>query len=423
MLLKNAKWLGQDGMWHKGSICIEQGRIAALLSESEAAVSRESLDCSGLWIVPGAIDAHVHFREPGQVAKEGLANGALAAMTGGVTTILDMPNTVPPCSSRHEFDAKRHLFSEKAPVNWGLFLDVSVLNNAAAWSREQRPFGKLYMAKSSPARPVNDVPSVARIFSDYPLVAIHAEDERRFIAGERVHHVARPRESIRTALETIEKAWELAAPKPRLVLCHVGTADELLWARAMRAKGADLFVESCPHYLLLTQEDYLAQGAIYKVNPPLRTERDRQALLEGLRDGTIDFLSTDHAPHLPSEKGSDNPPSGIAGVEWYYPLAFHIAKVGDVSLRRLHELVCGGAARCFNIKGRDGIAVGNYADLAILDPKAPPLDRVVTRAATRPFAAVPLELSVRHLIVNGNCVLSDGSPVAGHGAMEISNVF
>jgi dihydroorotase len=424
MLLTNAQWLAPNGTWQKGSVVVEANRIAELLSNPNPTLRNQTaINCEGLLIFPGAIDAHVHFREPGIVAKEGLVNGSFAALTGGVTTVFDMPNTIPPCCSREAFDAKRQLFSEKAPVNWGLFFDVSLLGNASAWSYENRPYGKLYMAKSSPARPVNDVPSVAKIFSDYALVAIHAEDENHLVANQPVHHIARPRESVVAALNTVEKSWEMANPKPQIILCHIGTANEIEWVKHMRAKGARVAAETCAHYILLTQNDYLAQGNIYKVNPPLREESDRQALCEALRDGTIDFLSTDHAPHLPEEKNGATPPSGIAGIEWYYPLALFIAKKLNLSHERLQQLVCQNAARTLGITNRSGIVPGNFADLVLMEKNHNPQSKVVTRAATRPFAQFPLEHVVKHVLVNGNLVLENGVLNAKHLGFEVPHAI
>jgi dihydroorotase len=423
MLLTNAQWLSPEGLWQKGSIVIEAGRIAELSPIPEPThIAGPQIDCSGLLVFPGGIDAHVHFREPGIVAKEGIVNGCFAAAKGGVTTILDMPNTIPPCCSRREFDSKRQLFSEKAPVNWGLFFDVSVLGNASKWPDAERPAGKLYMAKSSPARPVNDAASVAKIFSDYRLVAIHAEDENALVANEKIHHMARPRKSVVAALHTIEKAWGMASRKPRIVLCHIGTTDEIEWVKHMRARGADIVAETCPHYLVLTQDDYLAQGNIYKVNPPIREERDKQALLEALRDGTISILSTDHAPHLLEEKNSDKPPSGIAGIEWYYPIALHIKEVSGISWQRFHELVCGNAAHSLGFAHRDGIKVGNFADLAIFEAnKSSNAEPVVTKAGTRPFAQFPLSHVAKHVFTNGNLVIENGTFNAAVRGLEVLN--
>jgi dihydroorotase len=234
-----------------------------------------------------------------------------------------------------------------------------------------------------------------------------------------VHHIARPREAIVEALNTIEKSWELANPKPQIILCHIATADEIEWVKRMRAKGARVAAETCAHYILLTQDDYLKQGNIYKVNPPLRQESDQQALCEALRDGTVDFLCTDHAPHLPEEKNSANPPSGIAGIEWYYPLALFIAQKLNLSYQRLQQLVCQNAARTLGITHRSGIVPGNFADLVLIEKTPNPQSKVVTRAATRPFAQFALEHIVRHVFVNGNLVLENGNLNAEHLGFEV----
>jgi len=429
--IDNACWLGEDGCFHHGSIVIRDGRIEQLDIQGSCTPSQEGsslsqlpwqpadqrFDARGLFIVPGLIDTHVHLREPGQEHKEGIANGTAAALKGGVTTVLDMPNNRPPITTRERLDQKRELFAQKSHVNYGLFLQA-VLGSPLQAPPEAAGV-KIYMAQSSELEALNDVDSLADAMRGQLRVVVHAEDEREFSMVWKhsfhsmetsSHHGRRPRVAVQRALTTIERAF-LALPleqRPRLIIAHCGTIDEVEWIKRMKRLGHDVWAETCPHYFLLTQEDYTREGSRLQVNPPLRSEADRSAILKAVQDGTIDFIATDHAPHLPEEKEDASPPSGIAGIEWLGSVLLSMAMRGEISWKRYLELSGQQAATCFGLKGRGGIVEGNWADLTFVDcgPGAPA--PVVTRAAFHPYSRFDYTVRIRAVCVEGRPAWIDG---------------
>ena len=226
------------------------------------------------------------------------------------------------------------------------------------------------------------------------------------------------------ALKSIEVAWRrtLAKRRPRLVIAHCSTADEIEWVRKMKRAGHDVWAETCPHYFLFSEQDYLERGSALQVNPPLRTEEDRAAIFEAVKNGGIDFVSTDHAPHAPAEKAGKNPPSGIAGIEWLGPILLTLAKRGEISWKRYLELSGQNAARCFGIEGRGGIREGDWADLAFIAlgrAAKGAREKVATRAGFRPYVDFDFAARVRATMVNGQTAWSEGRVRPGVRGQEV----
>jgi len=424
VLIVNATYLAPGGEWKTGHILCRDARLRLLDGPLPAVSDTRVFDAAGMRVLPGLIDSHTHFREPGQSYKEGIARGSTAALTGGVTTVLDMPNNSPPCTTLKRLELKRKLFERKCLVNWGLHLQAS--QSADLPDSARTASAKVYMAGSSTNQPICDAHALSRIFASYPVVTIHAEDETCFLNGPRCghHHELRPIGAIRSALDKIRNALETlpAHVSPRIVLAHVSTAVEVDWLAAMKNEGFDVWGETCPHYFTFTQWDYLARGTGLKVNPPLRTEMDRIKVQDAVKNGPIDFLSSDHAPHTRREKAGPNPPSGIPGIEWMGPLALALAAAGEIDWRRFLELTCENAARCFSIPGRDGIREGNFADLILVVPAADHEtdgDRVVTRAAYNPYRDHPFTTRVAATIVNGRLKRSNGRVIDRSTGSEV----
>ncbi len=417
MFITNAKWVAPDGSVATGVIEVDKGRLVlhqGVCSAPELPADPELLfNARSHLILPGFIDSHVHFREPGQVAKEGIVSGSRAALAGGVTTVLDMPNNVPPCSTPGRLSIKRALFSGKCLTNWGVHYQAR--SPSRQLPHEPYPAAKLYMAKSSAEDPIHGVEAIAHILGRFKRVCVHAEDDTLIVSGDPSlkHHVARPREAVVSALAKLSMALHKLPRdrRARIVLCHIATVNEVEWLRQMKSDGFDVWGETCPHYLLLTQDDYLRRGDLLKVNPPLREEEDRQAVLEAVRDGTIDILSTDHAPHLPEEKATaGKAPSGIASVEVLAPLAMYLVDKGEISLTRLLQLSCINPARCFGLEGRDGIKDGNWADLTVLSTTAggAAITSTFTRAKVHPYMEFPFTRYVTATVVSGVLKYNEG---------------
>ena len=261
MLIKNARWLNYDGEFQVGQILIKEDKIKALGNNLPVKNVDYVFDAGGMLILPGAIDPHVHFRQPGHLYKEGVANASRAALKGGATTILDMPNNKPPCSTVKKLLEKKEIFTKKCLVNWGLQLHTTP--ELQKNSRKLIKAAKVYMARSSSLAPITDVEVLKRTFEFYPVVTVHAEDETQFDNGPHsspLHHVKRPRQAIVSALQKIEQALETIAvnKRPRVVICHINTSEEVDWIERKKSEGFDVWGETAPHYLFFTQNDLIS---------------------------------------------------------------------------------------------------------------------------------------------------------------------
>jgi dihydroorotase len=417
MRLCHARWLNPDGTFGEGAVEAPDGRLALRPGDEAGG----GLDARGLLVLPGLVDPHVHLRAPGLTRKEGVKNGSTAALAGGVTTLLAMPNDRPPTTTEARLDAKEAIYRRDCLTRWGLFLQATPRAADPAFAARMAPRVaglKIYLARSSSLPALRDPALLTRILAAWPLVTVHAEDEGAFLPGPvdirlMPHHVQRPVEALGSALALVEAALRALPPdgRPRLVVAHAATALEAAWIARMKAEGFDVWGETCPHYLLFDSEQAEARGGELKVNPPLRAARDQEATRAALREGTLDFLATDHAPHLPAEKADPaNPPSGIAGIEWLWPLLLHQVEQGLLPWSGLTRVGCAAAAACYGLPGRDGLRDGNLADLVLAErPPEAPARPVITRAATNPYRHLPLAWRVRATFVGGRPAWRDPS--------------
>ncbi len=408
MLIKNARWLTAEGYFEEGHIEIEDGIIQKLGRSSSRKTSGPVIDARGYVILPGIIDPHVHFREPGQMYKEGIRNASRAALKGGVTTIIDMPNNRPPITNYKRALEKRQRFEKKSLVNWGIMLQATNGKSDFSPALPLVKAVKVYMAKSSPLPALTDEAALQAVFSRAPRVAIHAEDETAFLSDQKdklLHHQWRPRQAVISALQKIERVLKAMEEqqRPRVVICHMNTRQEVEWLQRMKSEGFDVWGETCPHYLFFTQDDYLKMGTILQVNPPIRSKDDQQALLDGLSQGIIDFIGTDHAPHTLQEKQSANPPSGIAAIEWLMPQMLHLIDEGVIKWAQLNRLITAASATCYQIAQRDGIKEGNRADLVLVKrfERNQLDDSIVTRTGINVYRHFDFRWKVEMTLVNG----------------------
>ena len=405
MLISNARWLTPEGYFEEGNMRIANGRIVRFGADLKPEENEEVLDTRGYLILPGMIDPHVHFREPGQVYKEGIRNGSKAALKGGVTTVLDMPNNRPPITTLKRLQDKRQRFARKSLVNWGVLFHAT---KGPVEIDDLAKSVKIFMARSSSLTSITNETLLTRLFEWYDRVSIHAEDESQFPvnpAEDLPHHERRPRKAIVSALQKIERSLKRLEPakRPTVILCHANTAEEMQWARRMKNEGFDLFVETAPHYLFFTQEKVQQAWPWLKVNPPIRTAQDQDALKQGLAENLIDFIGTDHAPHTQNEKRSAAPPSGIAGIEWVLPLMLNLIDQNLITWKQLHRLICAGAAKAYGIEHRDGIKEGNRADLVFVKrtTQATMNKKIVTKAGVNVYEHVGCCWHVEQTMVNG----------------------
>lgn len=329
--------------------------------------------------LPALIDPHVHFRVPGGEHKEDWETGAKAALFGGVTTVCDMPNNTPPCTTIEALEAKKRLIDAQlkradVPLRYGLYFgaDRDHLDQISL-AKGKAVALKIFMGCSTGGLVIDsdaDLENAFRLAKEADLlVAVHAEDEsiltqkkKEFslhssgcwdITDPALHSKIRPREA---AICATAKAIHLAkATGARLYILHIGTQEEVALVRIAKREGLPVFAETTTHHLFLSEEDYEAFGTFVQMNPPLRSKSDQAALWEGISDGTIDTIGTDHAPHTREEKELPfgQAPSGIPGVETLLPLMLDAVNQGKLSLERLIELTHTNPQKIFNLPPHD----------------------------------------------------------------------
>ncbi|MBI5137447.1 MAG: dihydroorotase [Nitrospirae bacterium] len=422
LLIQNATAVLPDGV-RQADVAMMGGQIARVGAPGkrlDPSGFETVIDAGGLALLPGVIDAHVHFRTPGGEHKEDWDTGSMAALAGGVTTVLDMPNTDPPTVSLEALGAKRKAVAERARVHYGLFMGATRDNLEQVLAADNIAGLKVYMGSSTGGLLVHEDGPLARIFERFPgTLAVHAEDEQiiqanslkyRDAVAPGVHHLIRDHLSARRATE---RAIGLATRFDRpLHICHMSTAEELELVRA--AADPRITCEVAPHHLVLTQEALDEMGTLAKMNPPLRTAADCDALWAGLAAGAIACVATDHAPHTLKEKAGSywQAPSGVPGVQHMLPILLDAARRGRLSLERVAEVTAAGPARLFGIQGKGRIARGYDADLVLVDLTATrTVDRkdVLSKCGWTPYEGMTLTGWPVVTILDGQVVYERGA--------------
>jgi dihydroorotase len=418
----------------RADIGIRGERIAAIAASGTLGPAREALDASGLHVLPGAIDVHVHFREPGMAHKEDWDTGTAAAAMGGVTTVFEMPNTSPPTATPEALAQKFEL-ARKARVDFGLYgllaedniqhLEGLIAGGAAAF--------KCFMGNTTGNLPS---PSTGAMLEGFEIIAkhghrisLHAEtasimawrQERLMAVGRNApldHLAARPAV---VAIEAVARAAILAEwTGARIHVLHISSADELRPLREAQQRGVDVTGETCPCYLLLDTDDYARLGPVIKVNPPVREPHHKAAIWQALLDGTIGLIATDHAPHAPEEKTRDviwRTDAGFPGVETQMPLMLTAVHQGKLSLEHYVRISAENPAKAFGLYPTKGaIGIGSHADLAIVDlSREGAIDQTKLhslRSRVTPFHGNHIVGAPIHTISRGKFVMKNQSLVA-----------
>ena len=402
-----------------GNILIAGDRISAV-SEHAYDPDAEVLDAKGLTAVPGFVDLHVHLRDPGFTDKEDILSGCRAAAVGGVTSLLCMPNTKPavdtPETVRYILDkakdADAHVYVAAA-ITKGLggaeLNDLEALRKAGA------------VALSDDGRPVVDTSCLAQAMCRAPalgmLVAAHCEDlylaKKWYLnEGEISKQLGLP--GVPAAAEDCGTAREIAVAAAYNVpvhICHVSTRTSAALIRDVKARGVKVTAETAPHYLLLTDEALLKRDADYRMNPPLRAEEDRLAMIEAVRDGTIDAIATDHAPHTIAEKADFlKAPNGSVGMETSFAASYTaLVKTGVLTLAELVERMSVRPAQILGIEA-GVIGAGEIADIALIDEHEEWLvdpDKLHGKSRNTPFKGMTLTGKVKATVCGGRIVYSE----------------
>jgi allantoinase len=444
----NGQLVTPDGMLEADLIC-EDGHIIAIVEQGATVASDEQLDVSGKLVFPGFIDPHVHSRDPGMTEKEDFAHSTRGALTGGVTTVLEMPNAIPPVDSVAMF-IERKAYHEKSAWTdfglWGLALGESNLDQIGplfaagvvavklfwgyALRRDTRSL--VYNSGDEPAENLLLPPNngdVLRLFAEVARVggvlAAHCEDRDVLAASEAaLGHAIESYDDLLSARPataealTISVATELAAATGcQFHVVHMASAAGLEAVRSARRRGIAVTAESCPQYLTLTNEDYPRVGPVMKVYPPVRHRADQAALWDGINEGSIVSVGSDHAPHTTEEKarGFATQPAGAVGCETLGPLMVDAMFRGRTSPQRLAEVMATSTARLYGLYPRKGvIRTGSDADLTIVDPERTRVIRneeLTAKQPVSPWHGTELKGVPVAAVLRGEVVMRDGVPV------------
>ncbi len=435
-LLKNAAIIN-EGEAFNADLYINKGLIEKIFRGGHKDQINEAdtrvLDLAGMLLLPGVIDDQVHFREPGLTHKADLSTESRAAVAGGITSFMEMPNTLPQTTTQEQLEEKFRMASEKSLANYSFYIGATNNNSDELRATDKKNVCgiKVFMGSSTGNMLVDDPAALAEIFRDAKLpVAVHCEDEKTIAAnmqlacdkfGEDIppymHAIIRNHQacetSTRHALGLAEKF------NTRLHLLHLSTSNEVrLLRNDIPLSEKQITAEVCIHHLWFSIDDYAKKGTLIKWNPAVKYEDDRIALIEGIRDGYLDVIATDHAPHTLSEK--QNPyktcPSGGPMVQHALPAMLTLAAQNGISPERTVELMCHNPAICFNVQNRGFIREGYAADLVVVNPAKKTLvtnENILYKCGWSPLEGITLDYTIEHTFVNGNLVYDKGDIIEG----------
>ncbi|WP_029351490.1 dihydroorotase [Bosea sp. 117] len=422
LLLKGGTVVNQDGTAPR-DVGVKDGRIAGIGS-FDARQAGETIDCTGLHILPGVIDTQVHFREPGLTHKEDLESGSRAAVMGGVTAVFEMPNTNPLTISGEALAAKIAAATNRMHCDFAFFVGGTHDNVKDLPELEMLPGVpgvKVFIGSSTGSLLVADDPGVRAILKVIRRrAAFHCEDEPRLserkglrVAGDASSHPVW-RDEI-AALTATTRLVNLAREEGKRVhVLHVTSAEEMAFLRDHKDVAT---VEVTPHHLTMDSSWYGRLGSLVQMNPPVREARHRAALWDALSEGVVDVLGSDHAPHTLEEKAKPYPdsPSGMTGVQTLVPMMLDHVNAGRLSLERFVDLSSAGPARIFDIATKGRIAVGYDADFTVVDLKRRETIRnewIASKAGWTPYDGVEVTGWPIGTLIRGLKVMWEGELTA-----------
>lgn len=418
LLIRRARILLPDGEFLLGDVQICDGKIVKVAAEIVESGDRE-IDATGLTLLPGVIDPQVHFREPGLEHKEDLFTASCACAKGGVTSFLEMPNTRPLTTTQAALDDKLRRASEKCLVNYGFFIGATAEILPDLLNANPTPGIKVFMGSMHGDLLMDDAANLEAVFAKGDrLIAVHAEDQARInqrrqeFAGVTDIAVHSQIQDNQAALLATQLAVKLSKKyQRRLHILHLSTGEEAEFLR--ESKPSWVTAEVTPQHLLLNTSAYETIGSFAQMNPPLREPRDNEILWQALRDGVIDFIATDHAPHTLAEKAQTYPntPSGMPGVETSLPLMLTQAVEGRCTVAQVANWMSTAVAKAYKIPNKGKITQGFDADLVLVDlEKYRPVVReeMASKCGWSPFEGWNLTGWPVVTIVGGKVVFENG---------------
>ena len=427
VLIKNAR-IVTDRKVKEADVLIEGERIARIDTHlSQENSDTQLIDAEGRFLIPGVIDDQVHFREPGLTHKGDIASESRAAVAGGITSYIEQPNTKPPAVTLDELEKKYQVARQNSKANYAFNLGATNDNIDEIKKADPKkiPGVKVFMGSSTGNMLVDRKNALDQIFRESPLPVItHCEDENLISFnfeqykdryGEDIpiefHPEIRSREacykSSKTAVDLAKKHGT------RLHIFHISTEEETKLFSDEPLHKKKITAEACVHHLWFSAEDYAEKGTLIKWNPAVKEVSDRSAIFQAVKEGRIDVIATDHAPHTLSEKQQvyTKAPSGGPLVQHALPAMMEFVRDEEMSIEMLVEKMCHNPAIIFNIKDRGYIREGYFADLVLIDPSRPwavKKDNILYKCGWSPFEGVTFRSRITHTLVNGKLVYENG---------------
>lgn len=426
-LIKNAN-LVNEGKIYQADVLIENQTIKQIAPEITTEAN-QIIDAEGLHLLPGVIDDQVHFREPGLTHKANIYTESKAAVAGGITSFMEMPNTNPQALTQELLEEKYEIASETSIANYSFFMGASNNNLEEVLKTNPKNVGaiKIFMGSSTGNMLVDNKDVLEEIFSKSPmLIAVHCEDEATIqenslkakeLFGEDVPIAEHP--NIRSAdacYKSSSMAIELAKQhNTRLHVFHLSTEKEIsLFDNTIPLSEKRITAEVCIHHLWFDESKYEEKGTLIKWNPAVKKTSDKEALFQALLDDKLDVIATDHAPHTLEEKSNTyfNAPSGGPLVQHALPAMLEFFKKGKISLEKVVEKMCHNPAICFQVENRGFIREGYFADLVLVDLNKPwtvKKDNILYKCGWSPFEGETFNAQITHTFINGHIAYEYGN--------------
>ena len=425
-LIKNAQ-IVNEGKIYKSDVLIENQIIKEIANNINIDVD-QIIDAERLHLLPGVIDDQVHFREPGLTHKANIYTESKAAVAGGITSFMEMPNTNPQALTQELLEDKYKIASKTSIANYSFFMGASNDNLEEVLKTNPKNVGaiKIFMGSSTGNMLVDNKNVLEEIFSKSPmLIAVHCEDEEiiqknidaaKEKYGEEVPISEHPNiRSAEACFKSSSIAVELAKKhNTRLHVFHLSTEKEIeLFDNKLSLKEKRITAEVCIHHLWFDESRYEEKGTLIKWNPAVKRENDKDALLQALLDGKLDVIATDHAPHTLEEKSNNyfNAPSGGPLVQHALPAILELVKNGKISLAKVVEKMCHNPAICFRVEKRGYIREGYFADLVLVDLNNPwevNKENILYKCGWSPFEGEIFSSKITHTLVNGHIAYEYG---------------
>lgn len=425
LLIKNATLINEGKQWN-ADLLVKNGRIDKIAAQIGPAGAVREIDATGKWLIPGVIDDQVHFREPGLTHKATIGSEARAAVAGGTTSFMEMPNTNPPATTQELLEQKYDRAAATSVANYSFFMGVANDNVEEVLKTNAKKRDvcgiKIFMGSSTGNMLVDNYVTLNKIFGDTELlIATHCEDERIIKANKEkyadadnasFHPLIRNEEA---CFESSFSAVQLAKQhNTRLHILHISTERELqLFTNLFPIRDKRITCEVCVHHLHFTADDYAQLGTLIQCNPAIKAPHHKEALWKALLDDRLDIIATDHAPHTWEEKQQPygKAPSGLPLVQHSLQMMLHYVKEGRISLEKVVEKMCHAPAECFRIEERGYLREGYWADLVLIDPNTSYTvnkSNILYHCGWSPLEGNTFPATVTHTIVSGQVAFENG---------------